>query len=178
MSDVYEDEMAAERALLDRMEAIECQQEQDELTGPKPSSKGGRPSKVDPVKLVAWRQAHSATVAETAKRWNVSEATVKRLSREYGDAAKAERKRWQCERLDEELRQHEYGYRMMFLSQRNKHIGWVDLQWFTACEEARGTPTEAATEAAREAAIERADREFRAEWERRMGPVPFDEAPW
>ena len=128
-------------------------------------------TKVDAIKLVAWRQGRNASIAETAKRWNVSEATVKRLSREHGEAAKAERQRYQMQRLDEELQQHEYELRVMFLGQRNRHLNWVDMWWHRSVETARGTPNEAAVIAAREEALEKADRDFREEWESCMGPL-------
>lgn len=169
LSEAYDDDTAAEQAILDHFgpeeQLLEDPQEQ-------PRSIGGRPPKVDPVKLVAWRQGRNASIAETAKRWNVSEATVKRLSREYGKAAEAERQRYELERLDTELREHEYGQRMLFLRYRNEHLSWVSFGWFTAGEAARGTPNEAAVMAARQAAMDKADDEFRQDWERVMGPLP------
>jgi hypothetical protein len=168
LSEAYDDDMAAEQAILDHFareeQVLEDPQEQ-------PRSIGGRPPKVDPIKLVAWRQGRNASIAETAKRWNVSEATVKRLSREYGKAAEAERQRYEQERLDEELEAHAYGLRTMFLGQRNRHLNWVDMKWFSAVEAARATPNEVAVIAAREAALEKAEREFREDWERCMGPL-------
>lgn len=38
----------------------------------------GRPAKVDPVDVKAWREANQASIAETAKHFNISSATVKR----------------------------------------------------------------------------------------------------
>jgi hypothetical protein len=160
--------MAAEEAILDqiaRAEAMEKEQPQ------KAHNRGGRPSKVDPIKLVAWRQGRKATIAATAKHWNVSEATVKRLSREYAEAAEAERHRFQMERLDKELAAHERDLHMMFLGQRNRELSRVSERWFGAEEAARGTPDEAVVLAARDAALERAGREFREEWESRIGPL-------
>jgi hypothetical protein len=161
--------MAAEQAIFDqiaRAQAVEKEQPK------KSQSRGGRPSKVDPVKLVAWRQGRKATIAQTAKHWNVSEATVKRLSREYAEAAEAERQRYQMEQLDKELEAHEYGLRTMYHGQRSKHLSWVSFRWLGAEEAARGTPREDAVMAAKEAALDEADRQFREEWELRMGPVP------
>jgi hypothetical protein len=169
VSDAYEDDMAAERAILDQIAHAEPIDDQPEL---KVRNMGGRPPKVDPIKLVAWRQGRKATIAETAKRWNVSEATVKRLSRDYAKAAEAERERFQMERLDKELEAHEHSLQMMFLRQRNDHLSWVSLRWFSAEEAAKGTPNEAAVMAARQAALDEADRLFREDWERHMGPVP------
>lgn len=169
MSEAYEHDMAAEQAILDHFARVEqvCEDAQE-----RPRSVGGRPPKVDPIKLVAWRQGRKASIAETAKRWNVSEATVKRLSRDYGQAAEAERERYELERLDKELAAHEYELRMMFLRQRNEHLSWVSFGWFGAEQAAKNTPREAAVVAARDAALEKADREFREEWESRMGPIP------
>ena len=168
MSEAYEDDMAAEQAILDHFarEEAECEVLQEQ-----PRSAGGRPPKVDPIKLVAWRQGRNASITETAKRWNVSEATVKRLSREYGKAAEAERQRYENERLDKELEAHAYELRVMFLGQRNRHLNWVDMWWHGPVEAARGTPNEAAVLGAREAALDKADREFREGWESRMGPL-------
>lgn len=169
MSDAYEDDMAAEQAILAQIARAE---QLDEEPQQKTGSSGGRPPKVDPIKLVAWRQGRKATIAETAKRWNVSEATVKRMSREYAKAAEAERERFQMERLDKELEAHEDDLRMMFLRQRNEHLSWVSFRWFGAEEAAKGTPDEAAVMAARQAALDEADRQFREDWERHMGPLP------
>src|SRR4051794_34127026 len=105
VSDAYEDDIATEQAILDQLAGAEPIEREPQ--GPRRSGVG-RPPKVDPIKLVAWRQGRKATIAETAKRWNVSEATVKRLSREYAKAAEAERERYQMERLDKELEAHEY----------------------------------------------------------------------
>jgi AraC-like DNA-binding protein len=171
LSDAYDDDMDAEQAILDRINAAEAEQDVPGSPAEQPRTIGGRPPKVDPIKLVAWRQAHSATVAETAKRWNVSKPTVQRLSREYGEAAKAERQRYQMERLDKELRAHEYGLRVMFLGQRADHLSRVSSRWFSAEEVAKGTPAEASVAAAREAALDEADREFREDWERCVGPI-------
>jgi hypothetical protein len=169
VSDAYDDDMAAEQAIFDQIARAEPREEEQPQ---KLHSKGGRPSKVDPVKLVAWRQGRKATIAATAKHWNVSEATVKRLSREYAQAAEAERQRFQMERVDKELEAHEYGLRMMYLRQRSEHLSWVSFRWFGAEEAAKGTPKEDAVMAAKEAALDEADRQFREEWEQRMGPVP------
>jgi hypothetical protein len=168
VSDAYEDDMAAEQAILDQIARAEPVEEEPQ---PKLRSSAGRPAKVDPIKLVAWRQGRKASIAETAKHWKVSEATVKRLSRKYAKAAEAERERFQMERLDSELAAHEYELRMMFLGQRNRHLSWVSERWFGAEEAARGTPNEAAVLAARDAALEEADRKFGEEWESRMGPL-------
>lgn len=170
VSDAYEDDMTAEEAILDQVAAAQAREQAE---GPeKPRSNGGRPNKVDPIKLVAWRQGRKATIAETAKRWNVSEATVKRLSREYAQAAEAERERFQMERLDKELEAHEYDLWRMYHGQKNEHLNRVAFRWFGAEEAARGTPNEAAVMAARQAALDEAEREFREDWERCMGPVP------
>jgi hypothetical protein len=169
VSDAYEDDMASEQAIFDQIGRAEPV---DDEPQPKVQSNGGRPPKVDPIKLVAWRQGRKATIAETAKRWNVSEATVKRMSREYAKAAEAERERFQTERLDKELEAHEDDLRMMFLRQRNEHLSWVSFRWFGAEEAARGTPDEGVVMAARQAALDEADRQFREDWERHMGPVP------
>jgi hypothetical protein len=169
MSDAYDDDMAAEQAILGQLAPGEPIDEQAEH---KLRNIGGRPPKVDPIKLVAWRQGRKATIAETAKRWNVSEATVKRMSREYAKATEAERERFQMERLDKELEAHEHDLHMMFLRQRNDHLSWVSLRWFGAEEAARGTPEEAAVMAARQSAMDEADQKFREDWDRHMGPVP------
>lgn len=166
---VYNDEIAQEQAIIDRLATVEPAPESVQNASRK---LGGRPTKVEPIKLVAWRQAHNASIPETAKRWNVSPATVKRMCRDYGAAAKLERQRWEHERLDEELRQHEYAHSMMFLGHRNKHLSWISFQWFSACEAAKGTPQEASVEAARKAALAEAERDFREDWERCMGPIP------
>lgn len=38
----------------------------------------GRPVKVNPLEVKAWRQANNASIAETAKHFNIGTATVKR----------------------------------------------------------------------------------------------------
>lgn len=178
MSEAYEDDLADEQALFDRIEAANAGGGGFGGDIEPPINTGGRPHKIEPIKLVAWRQAHKASIAETAKRWSVSPATVKRLTRDYADAAKLERQRWESERLDHELWQHEYDLAMMFLGQRNKHLAFVDqFHWFGRCKRAKGTDQEAAVNAARDAAIEEADREFRETWERCMGPIPGYPAP-
>lgn len=155
MSDAYETDMAQERAIYDRIAAAEAQ------TGPEaPVDKGGRPYKADPIKVIAWRQAHSASIRDTAKRWRVSEASVKRWTKTCGEAAKLERQRYEQDRLDRELREHEYGYRMMFLQQRNAHLFFVGLDWHG--KESAG----------RDEAMADADRMFREDWQRCMGPIP------
>ncbi len=169
MSDAYDNDMAAEQAIFNQ---IASAQEREKEQQQKPHSRGGRPSKVDPIKLVAWRQGRKATIAATAKHWKVSEATVKRLSRDYAEAAEAERQRFQMERLDKELEAHEYEIRTMYLRQRSEHLSWVSFRWFGAEEAAKGTPRETAVMAAKDAALDEADRQFREDWERRMGPVP------
>jgi hypothetical protein len=156
MSEAYEDEIAAEDAIFARIAAVEPNAEEQNPAQSKPRSSGGRPRKADPIKLVAWRQAHKATVADTAKRWNVSRRTVQKFCRDFGEAAKAERKRFELERLDAELEAHERAYEMMFLRLRNMHLG------------AAGGPWREATEAE----LEAADQEFREDWKRRMGPLP------
>lgn len=172
---VYEEEMALEQAIVDRIAAAEPM---PELPETKPRNGGGRPSKVEPIKLVAWRQAHKASIPETAKRWNVSPATVKRLCRDYGEAAKLERQRWQCEQLDKELRQHEHSLWQTFNGQLARHLSWVSLNWFPACEAAKGSEREVAIETAKEAALADAERAFRQDWERCMGPIPEYSSPW
>lgn len=169
LNEIYEDDMAAENAILDMIDRTEPPGIPPDIA---PTRPGGRPAKVNPIKLVAWRQAHKASIRETAMQWKVSEATVKRLSRDYGPAAALERERWQRERLDEELRQHEYEYGMMFLRLRNQRLRWVEFEWFGRCQRAKGTPQEDATEAARAAALDEADRQFREEWLRTIGPIP------
>ena len=62
-------------------------------TPDEPGQISGRPNKVDPVKLVAWRQGRDASISETARHWGVSVATVKRLSRVHAVAAAQERAR-------------------------------------------------------------------------------------
>jgi hypothetical protein len=172
--DEYEDDMAAERALLDRVEELQAQEEAELGPASLETSprKGGRPTKVDPIKLVAWRQARKATVAATAKHWKVSERTVQQYSRDYAEAALAERKRWEIEKLDRELQHHENDRQLMYHRMRQEHLSWVGLEWFSKCEAARGTDQEEAVEAARDAALEEADRRFAEDWDRVMGPTP------
>lgn len=169
MSEAYENDLAEEQAIFERIEAAEPE---PEVGGETPRGKMGRPPKVDPIKLVAWRQAHKATAAETAARWKVSKRTVQQLCRDYGEAAKQERKRWQMERVDRELDAAEYEFDMMFLRERNRRFYWTSFGWFGALEAARGTDREAALNEAHEAALDKADRDFREEWERLFGPVP------
>lgn len=38
--------------------------------------KGGRPRKVDPIKVVRWRRKNKATIAETAAHFGISKRTV------------------------------------------------------------------------------------------------------
>ena len=165
---VYDDELAEEQALIERMATAEVAPSDLEARTPKV----GRPPKVEPIKLVAWRQAHKASIADTAKRWHVSEATVKRLCRQYGEAAELERQRWQCEQLDRELQEHEYAYRVMFLRQRSQHLYWAEFGWLGACERAKGTAQEDTVRAARDAALATAERQFNEDWSRSMGPIP------
>src|SRR5204863_9724498 len=114
--------------------------------------KGGRPKKVDPIKLVAWRQARGATVAATAKHWNVSARTVQQYTRDYDEAARQARQQWQADRLDDEEWLHEMQHWQMFNNQLSTHLGLVGLGWFSKMKAAKGTGQEAAVEAAYEAA--------------------------
>lgn len=169
MSDAYEDDLAAELETMDRIEAANRAADTPAPPAPIP----GRPHCVEPIRLVAWRQAHNASIAETARRWSVSSATVKRLCRDYGAAAEAERSRWQCERLDRDLAQHCDDLTRMFLGQRSRYLNLIDgLHWFGKVERAKGTEHEATTMAERDAALAEAERQFREDWERSVGPLP------
>ena len=177
LSEAYEIDLNDEQAIFDRMTAQDTA-EIPECPVDLPINKGGRPFKVVPIKLVAWRQAHKASIRETAKRWCVSEASVKRMSRDYGEAAIQERKRWEGERLDTELRYAQNGYWQMYNRMHSERLYWVGLSWFPKCEAARGTEQATAIEAARDVALADACRDFRTEWERAMGPIPEYASHW
>lgn len=170
----YEDDLAEEAAIFDAL----APQEAEVLELSPPVSTGGRPFRQDPVKLVAWRQAHDASIADTAKRFSVSPATVKRYSRDYKEAAEQARRRWECERLDQEARQGQHRLWRMYQGQLHQALYWVDLAWFSRVKAAEGTPAEAAVASAWKNAMADAERRFVEGWETSMGPVPEYAAPW
>ncbi|WP_294333315.1 hypothetical protein [uncultured Sphingomonas sp.] len=176
MSEAYDDDIAEEEALFARIAAAEPAEGME--TPPITPQAGGRPHKVDPIKLVAWRQAHKATIAATATRWSVSPATVKRLSKEYAGAAKRERSRYECSRLDKELQLHQHQLWQMYNNQLSRHLSWVALRWFPAWRDAKGTPREGAVARAEQEALQEAETQFQADWTRSMGPVPEYVPPW
>ena len=108
----------------------------------------------------------------------MSPATVKRLSKEYADAAKRERSRFECSRLDKELQLHQHQLWQMYNNQLSRHLTWVALSWFSAWRDAKGTPSEAEVERAEQAALKKAEAQFAADWARCMGPVPEYVSPW
>lgn len=173
MSNGYEDDLEAEEALIGRDFEAEERGEVDNLELAKVDARTagnrGRPTKVDPVKLVAWRQGRKATVAETARQWKVSEATVKRLSREFGEAAEAERLRYQNERLDDDLETGRRQLDRMYLSQRNRARYWATFGWQTRIDAAKGTDREEAIEREIASALQAVDEEFDVEWDARFG---------
>lgn len=58
----------------------------------------GRPHKWNPQIIAGWRYAKGASIAETARKWMVSNDTVKRACRDYGDGALEARHAWFEER--------------------------------------------------------------------------------
>lgn len=173
MSDAYEDDRAREQAIFDQIEAANAAADYEE-----PANAGGRPHKAEPIKVVAWRQAHNASIAGTAKRWGISPATVKRLCREYGAAATAERKRWQCEQLDREAARHAHGLWRLYNGQLARALYRVEVEWMHRCEQAKGTGQEEAVNTAMAAALEQEERQFTEGWARIVGPVPDYAAPF
>ena len=94
--------------------------------------KAGRKVKVDPVKVAAWRQARKATIGETAKRFGIGDATVKRYCRDYGAAAEKARADWRLEQEIREAEEIEYASRLLE----------IRLQWAREANEAyRKNPT-------------------------------------
>lgn len=183
MSELYDDDLANEERIFAAIEAAEEKAESDktllQIVSDVPISKrkGGRPFAVEPIKLVAWRQAHGASIRETATRWNVSEATVKNFCKKYGDAARHERARWECERLDQELHWHEFGIWQLYNRNLSRCLALAELGWATLCEAAKNTDQEAHVAAARDAALAEAERAFRSGWESSIGMVPAIEPP-
>lgn len=183
MSELYDDDLANEERIFTAIEAAEESVDIDKssvkaaLNVSVCKGKGGRPYAVEPIKLVAWRQAHNATIKQTAEKWRVSEATVKNLCKKYGDAARHERARWECERLDKELHWHEVGILQIYNRNLSRCLSLIELSWAWRCETAKGTDQEASVAVARDAALSEAEQEFRAGWEISVGAVPAIEPP-
>lgn len=94
--------------------------------------KKGRKVKADPVKVAAWRQARKASIAETAKRFGISEKTVSNYCRDFGEEAERQREQWRIKREHEEWEELE------------SEIEWYEmkLRWVRAVqEEAQRNPT-------------------------------------
>lgn len=68
MSDANADDLAKLRE--------ECEPELPVGADEKPRRKGGRPRKVDPIKVVRWRRKNKASIADTAKHFGVCKRTV------------------------------------------------------------------------------------------------------
>lgn len=169
MSEAYDDDLEAEQAIFDQIEAAEF--EADALPQPMAAT-ARRATKIDPIKVVAWRQAHEASIAATAKRFGIGVATVKRYCRDYDAAAKLERKRFECARLDAEDQANEYAYSVMYLDHRRKYLSWIEFLWFGRCLRAKDTPDEAETETAKDAALASAEQDFTDDWLRHVGEIP------
>jgi len=71
--------------------------------------KKGRKVKVEPVLVARWRQARKASIAETAKRFGISEKTVSNYCRDFGEEAERQRAEWRTQREIEEADQLEEG---------------------------------------------------------------------
>ncbi|MCE7796544.1 hypothetical protein LWE61_08205 [Sphingobium sufflavum] len=85
----------------------------------------GRKVHVEPVAVVRWRQACKATIADTAKRFSISEATVKRYCRDFGEQAEQERAQY---RIDREIAEAEAVDHAAFIAATN-------MRWFQEREE-------------------------------------------
>lgn len=73
----------------------------------------GRPIKVDPIKVAAWRQARKASIAATAKRFAISPATVKRYCRDHGAEAEIARADWRLQNEIADAERLEYASGML-----------------------------------------------------------------
>lgn len=68
MSDTNADDLAKRRE--------ECEPDLPVRADDKLRKKGGRPPKVDPIKVVRWRRRNNASIADTAKHFGVCKRTV------------------------------------------------------------------------------------------------------
>jgi transcriptional regulator with XRE-family HTH domain len=66
--------------------------------------KAGRKVKIDPIKVAAWRQARKASIKETAARFGIGDATVKRYCQKHGAEAEQARADY---RIEQEIREAE-----------------------------------------------------------------------
>lgn len=87
MSDAYADDLAKRRE--------EGEPDLPVRADDKPRRKGGRPRKVDPIKVVRWRRRNKASIAETAKHFGVCKRTVANA----GAAWIAARDVWRAEQI-------------------------------------------------------------------------------
>jgi transposase len=81
-------------------------------------TKKGRKPKANPIAVAAWRQARNASALETAKRFDISEKTVRNYCRDFGDAARASREQWRIEHEIREAEQLDYAIMMHKLALR------------------------------------------------------------
>jgi len=91
-------------------------------------TKKGRPAKVDPVRVVRWRQARKATIAETAKRFGISPATVKRYTRDHSEEAEQARANYRAEREIKEAEILDYNVKIAAAVQRRAKEADEDFQ--------------------------------------------------
>lgn len=87
MSDTDADDLAKRRE--------ECEPDLPVRADEKPRKKGGRPPKVDPIKVVRWRRRNKASIADTAKHFGVCKRTVANA----GAAWIAARDVWRAEQI-------------------------------------------------------------------------------
>jgi hypothetical protein len=73
----------------------ECEPNLPVRADDKPRRKGGRPRKVDPIKVVRWRRRNKASIAATAKHFGVCKRTVANA----GAAWIAARDVWRAEQI-------------------------------------------------------------------------------
>ena len=100
MSEAYENDMAAEQEILDRIAAAEP--EPEEATDPRQRGRRlGRPKKIDARGVARWRRTNGASIAQTAEHFGISPRAVSKASAEHKEAVRL----WIEDREDQDWRQ-------------------------------------------------------------------------
>ncbi|WP_446740737.1 helix-turn-helix domain-containing protein [Sphingomonas sp. CFBP 13720] len=77
--------------------------------------------------MAGWRQSRKTSIRQTAKHFGISEATVKRYCRDYGEAAIAGREAWKREKKmrewDREIEEGEKRLKSLLFRLQTDEVG-------------------------------------------------------